>query len=100
MNGNDAASRSADPVARSDFWQGRAESRGARAMPWAWNFYLHHLICLRSSVQSNEALPHGLDVDSQVLLVPRSERDRVLRAEEDSSDTCDSLHLSLLNAKI
>src|SRR4029077_3401136 len=36
-----------------------------------------------------------LDVDSQVLLVPSSQCDRILRAEKDSSDACDSLHLSL-----
>ena len=36
-----------------------------------------------------------LDVDSEVLLVPSSQCDRVVRVEEDSSDTCDSLHLNL-----
>ncbi len=39
-----------------------------------------------------------LDVNAQVLLVPSSQCDRVLRVEEDSSDTCDSLHLSLRSA--
>src|ERR1700674_3064671 len=39
-----------------------------------------------------------LDVDSEVLLVPSSQCDRVVRVEEDSSDTCDSLHLSLRSA--
>src|SRR5205085_11018659 len=36
-----------------------------------------------------------LDVDSQVLLVPSLQCGRVVRAEEDSSDSCDSLHVSL-----
>src|SRR5438874_9144722 len=39
-----------------------------------------------------------LNVDSQVLFVPSSQCDRVVRVEENSSDTCDSLHLSLRSA--